>query len=421
MPVARLYRRVRGVHHELPVYLLAMALTAVCGGIFENTYNNFLYAEFRLPPTTRGNLEFIREFPGLMNVALMAALAFLPEARVAMLASLITVAGMAGFGLWGGNWWLMLLFTLLWGVGSHLIMPISSSLTMRFGGENKRGTRLGQVGAVTTVGSIAGAAVVWVAFSLGHERAAGPRTEAQVLDIAPWQFDLSFYLAAAACVGAALCFGRLRHVGAQAKRPPFVMKWRYWLFYVLNVLYGARKQIFLTFGRWVLVTVFLQPPTTFAKLWIIGSLVGLVFTPVAGALVDRFGERTMLLIDAGATALICFGYGMAEHLGFSDRGALVFVCACFVLDYLFFAVSMARDTYVAKIAESRDELTATLSMGVTINHLIAMIVPWAGGLLWFHYGYEWVFAAAGGLALVMAGFAAMVRVPGSIQHRSAPR
>ena len=416
MPIVRLYRRIEAVHPELPKYLAAVALMAVCSGVFENTYNNYLYEQFRISPVARGNLEFIREFPGLINVLLMGALAALPETRIAALAALVTAVGMAGLGIKGDNWWLMLLFTLFWGAGSHLIMPIRSSLTMGFGGQTKRGRRLGQVGAVGIAGSIIGAAIVWLVFDGLTRNAPSAGVDP---GIEKWQFDITFYIAAAACVGAAFFFLRLTNVGSHAKRPALVLKPKYWLYYVLNVLFGARKQVFLTFGRWVLVVVFKQRPSTFAKLSIVGSAIGIGFTPLVGRLVDRIGERKVLIVDSIVLMIVCLGYGGARHLGLSESGALTVVFACYVLDQLFFAVGMARDTYMSKIAESEDDLTASLSVGISINHLIAMTVPAAGGLLWQARGYEAVFMAAGGVALLMTIFASMIRVPRSVDLQEA--
>lgn len=416
MSPLRLWRRVRNVHPELPKYLMAVALMAVCSGVFENTYNNFLYAQFDIKGDTRGYLELVREFPGLMNAVLMGALAFLPETRIGALAALITAVGMAGFGLWGANWWLMLLFTLFWGAGSHMIMPIRSSLTMGFGGQTKRGRRLGQVGAIQIVGAIVGAAIVWLVF----DHMGGARTDqSELLRIPKWQFDIAFYAAAVACVVAAFFFLSLRNVGSHAKRPKMVIKSKYWLYYVLNVLFGARKQVFLTFGKWTLVEVFGQKPATFAKLSIAGSAVGIGFTPLVGRLVDRIGERTVLVVDSFVLMLVCLGYGSAKHLGLSDSGALVIVFTSYIVDQVFFAVGMARDTYMAKIADSQNDLTASLSLGITINHLIAMSVPSFGSMLWKAHGYESVFMAAGVVAVLMTIFAAMVRTPESIDLQEA--
>ena len=279
------------------------------------TLNNYLFAQFKVSPTVRGNLEFIREFPGLLNAPLMGALSWMPETHLAGFSAWVTAIGMVGLGLKGSNWWLMLLCTIFWGVGSHLIMPVRSSLTMEFGGQTKRARRLGQVGAVGIIGSIIGAVIVWIVFQKFGQST--PVEEGMIRPIDEWQFDLTFYTPDCLCRGR-IFFHLLKTLAAQ-KRPSFVLKRKYWLYYVLNVLFGARKQAFLTFGRWVIVTVYRQPPSAFAKLAIIASLIGIPFNQFLGHMVDRFGERKIMLTNAVLLVIVCLGYGTAEHLGLGPK------------------------------------------------------------------------------------------------------
>ena len=111
MLVRRLRDRLAAVHTAFPGYLLAIAFMAVCGGIFENTYYNYLWDQFQIGEKTRGHLELVREFPGLINALLMGALAFLPEARIAAFSALVTAVGMFGFGLMGDTLFMMLFFS----------------------------------------------------------------------------------------------------------------------------------------------------------------------------------------------------------------------------------------------------------------------------------------------------------------------
>ena len=62
------------------------------------------------------------------------------------------------------------------------------------------------------------------------------------------------------------------------------------LFYLLNILFGARKQIFLTFAPWVLVTVYGASPARMASLALASAAAGVtlavtqVSTPSADAI-----------------------------------------------------------------------------------------------------------------------------------------
>ncbi|MCX5900375.1 MAG: MFS transporter, partial [Proteobacteria bacterium] len=222
---------------------------------------------------------------------------------------------------------------------------------------------------------------------------------------------LLFAVGGALGLVAAIVISMMRLPGAHLERPKFVWRKEYWLYYVLSFLFGARKQIFITFGPWVLIKVFDQPAVIFAQLWIVASVLGLLFQPLLGQAIDRFGERCVLMLDAGVICLVCLGYGFAEHLGMAGA-ALWLVYTCFVLDQLFFGTGMARDVYLSKIAVRKEDVAPTLSMGVSINHIVSMSIPWVGGWVWENYGYEKVFIGAAGVAVVMFCFASRVRVGG---------
>jgi len=131
---------------------------------------------------------------------------------------------------------------------------------------------------------------------------------------------------------------------------------------------------------------------------------------VLGTWIDRYGERPVLVMDALLTALVCLGYGFAEHLGLG-RHAVHLVYLCYMMDQILFATGMARTTYLDKIAVKRDDIAPTLSLSVSIDHLVSMTVPALGGLLWAAYGYPSVFLAAAMVAVVNGAAAMRIRTP----------
>ncbi|MCX7599146.1 MAG: MFS transporter [Armatimonadetes bacterium] len=392
----RLHERLLDVHPQLPVYLAAVALSGAAGGMWETSFSNYLNDTFHIGAAARGMIEFPRELPGLLTAVSAGLLCFLPEARMGAVAFVLAGLGMVGVAALGQSWAAMLGFVILWSVGTHLSMPVASSLTMSLASERSRGRRLGQVGAVGRLGTIAGCAVVWL---LG--RAGGVRYSAIFLTGA-----CAFFVAASLLSG-------LR-VGIRHPRPRLVVSRRYWLYYVLELLMGARKQVFLTFGPWVLVKIFGQPPATFAKLWIVTAIIGLFFAPTLGRMIDRFGERTILVADALVLFAVCVAYGFAEGLLGHNARTLFILYAAYVIDQLSFDTGMARATFISKTVETPTHLAPTLSLGVSINHAVSMSVPTAGGLLWERNGYPWVFLCAGILSVIYMGFAALVRTtPGA--------
>ena len=197
---------------------------------------------------------------------------------------------------------------------------------------------------------------------------------------------------------------------ASGPRAKLVFNWRYRVFYALAVLFGARKQIFITFAPWVLITVFHRGPSTFAALAMAAAFIGIFFQPLIGKVIDRFGERVVLMSDGVLLVAVCMGYGFAHRIGTGGL-VLAIVFTCFVLDHLLFAVGMARTTYVSKIAEKKEDLTATLSLGVTLDHAVSMSIPMLGGVTWMTFGFEYVFVGAAALALLSTVTASFVRLP----------
>jgi predicted MFS family arabinose efflux permease len=382
---------------NLALFLVAMSLLSAAGGMFETTFNNFVSDVYHMQAMARGALEFPRELPGFLTALLIAALALLAETRVAAVAAFATGLGMLGLAWAGGSWTTMMVALTVWSVGTHLIMPVRSSIGMDLASGGSRGRMLGRISGVSVAASIVGCGLVWLLM-----RGAGG------------DYRTVFTIAAGGALLGSVVLLCMRLPGAHVARPRFVWNNRYWLYYVLSFLFGARKQIFITFGPWVLIKVFHQPAVIFAQLWIVAGVLGMAFQPLLGRAIDRFGERRVLTADALVIVCVCLGYGYAHRIGHAGA-ALGLLYACFVLDQLFFGTGMARDIYLSKIAARKEDVAPTLSLGVSINHAVSMSVPALGGWLWMRHGHDKVFLAAAAVALVMLFFAC--RVP---DLRSAP-
>jgi MFS family permease len=398
-------RRIRGrlaaVHPQLHIYLLAIALASGASGMWETSFNNFLNDVFHIGPAQRGMLEFPRELPGLLSALGIGVLSFLPETVSGAVAYGLAALGMFGVALFGTQWIVLVIFMIVWSSGTHLMQSVGSSLTMSFATTEKRGRRMGQVGAIGGIGTIGGCLIVWL---LGRVHSVGGH-------VSLGTYRQIFCIGAAAFMLAAIMISRLRKVGLQHARPRLLIRRRYWLYYLLECLYGARKQVFLTFGPWVLIKIFHEPPATFAKLWIVSAVIGIFFSPAVGQLIDRFGERTILMVDALLIFVVCIAYGFSESFFGNVPSTVYILYAAYVTDQLIFGVSMARATYISKTVTDPEHLAPTLSIGVSANHAVSMSIPTAGGLLWEKYGYQWVFMVGGLLAIIMLFFASLVRVP----------
>lgn len=374
-----------------PLFLFSCSILfyGLYAGIYEPSFNNYLAQVHHVSEVARGGLEFPRELPGFLCVFIVALLVFLADTRIAMLAALMLAVSLFGQGFLSPKMSLVVFWMLLWSTGAHLFMVLRSSIVLRLAQKGHEGKLLGDLGALEACGLLVGMVIVY--FGTGKLN---------------FSFPIIFAAAGFFALMAAICLFLIKP--APITRPPrqLMLKRKYTLFYLLNVIYGARKQIFLTFAPWVLIQSFQCGVHTFALLGIIGTIIGLVFRPLLGRAVDYWGERTVLSIDSVFIITICIFYAFSSRW-FPPETALTVIMACYIIDQLLFATTMARTTYLNRIAESTADLAPTLSMGLTLDHAVSMSVPFAGGLLWAAYGYQSVFFAAaviGGLNFITTRF-----------------
>ena len=218
---------------------------------------------------------------------------------------------------------------------------------------------------------------------------------------------MGFLCAAGAAAVAGIIYGLMHIPRLHRPRAKLVIRRKYSLYYVLEFFFGARKQIFLTFGMWVLIRIYQQPASTIAALLVTASAIGIVFKPLAGLAIDRFGERAVLVVDGLILAVVCMGYGYAGHVA-GPATALTIVKICFISDNLLFSLGTARTTYLSRLTDSHQEITSTLAMGVSINHIASMLIPALAGFVWVVYGFEQVFLGAACLALAIVAISSLV-------------
>tara|TARA_B100001750_G_C15438079_1_gene562029 strand:+ start:164 stop:1300 length:1137 start_codon:yes stop_codon:yes gene_type:complete len=363
-------------------------------GLAEIAFNNFLSDTYNMDAMSRGELEFPRELPGFLVAAFAGLLFFWSELKMAVLAMILMAVGLAGLGFYGDNYGLMLTSMIIWSIGMHLQMPVTKTISLQLAGKDKGATMLGRLGGIRTGAAIVGGILLWMGLgetSLGYSPV--------------------FVLAALVSLVGGYSYWVMRPIeGHTGNRPTFIMRKRYTLFYLLNILFGARKQIFITFGPWVLIKVFGEPVSTIAWLHLVASGIGMFFSPQLGKIIDRFGERLVLMVDAVLLVGVCIGYGFAEGMGLGSM-AVDIIYASFVLDLVLFNVGIARTTYASKISAKKDDLTATLSLGITIDHAVSMSIPTLGGLVWVVYGYQHVFIGAAIVALLTLLATSFITIP----------
>jgi hypothetical protein len=352
--------------------LLAAAVFAVGAffGIQSALYNNFVVDRFGLGANQLGTIEALRETPGFMNVLFIALMIRVAPPLVAAVALVVMGLGIAAYG-GVATVTALAIFTVLWSLGFHCWSPLQQAMALKFSPDGDKGKWLGQLNSINSA--------AWLA-SIGF----------CMLTIQVLRYEGLFVVAGVvvALGGAALLFASRQKPVVQEKG--LVFKRRYWLYYVLNLLEGCRRQVTSTFAIFALVKIHGMPVETTMILVLINQ-VGLTFTaPLVGRLVDRFGERLMLSISYAGLIFVFAGYALIH-----DRPTLY---ALFCVDNLIFFGGIALTTYLYKIAPEED-LKPSISMGVTMNHAAAVFAPLIGGLAWYYLGYQVIFF--GGVALAL--------------------
>jgi len=375
----------RGIDRNYFFFLLSTAFIGIGQSVDGAILTNYLKEGLGMMILERSALEFPRELPGLLMVIVIGLLSFLGDVKTMLIGNVLSAIGMLSLGLIPPEYSWLIVAIFVYNMGTHIYMPLSNSIGMSFATAGELGKKLGRMNAVNTLALVVSSAVLWMLFKFLHI-----------------SYMTAFAIGAVAFVLAAISLLFMVPAQTVKKSRRFVFRKEYGLYYWLSVLYGARKQIFITFGPWVLVDVFRQQVTTMIMLFFIVSIAGIFVKPWIGHMIDHLGEKIVLSGEAVACFFTCLGYAFADNL-FDQQLALIVICACYVLDQTMNAVSMARATYMKKIALRPEDISPSLSLGTSIDHVVTMFLPILGGLVWYNggpSGYKYVFIGGAVIALM---------------------
>jgi predicted MFS family arabinose efflux permease len=225
-----------------------------------------------------------------------------------------------------------------------------------------------------------------------------------------FRFKSVFALSTALMIGAALTVLALQESHVKAKRRRFYFAKKFFKFYMLEVFYGARKQVFITFAPYVLILQYGADTSIISMLLAVCAVFGCILSPLMGRLIDKLGYKFIMVADTIMLVLVCLLYGFAHRI-FPAHIAFIVVCVNYVLDSVISLASMASNVYVQDIASSPEEITATLSTGVSVNHVISIGIALMGGWLWKIAGIEVLFTMSAILGLINSLYAATIKKP----------
>ena len=340
---------------------------------------NFMANDIGVSAFQLGLMEAIRETCGITALLVLALLAGLPEPLVGAAMLVVFSLGLGGYAIVPNYTW-VLIASVIWSQGLHVWMPLPNSMAIGLAEPGKTGHRLGQVRAAGSAGFGGGLAIAYLLTKAG-------------VAMRP-MFLLALVIG---CLGAAACFGIPRNI--KTPGPRIVLRKKYWLFYVLSFLEGWRKQIFLCFAGFLLVKQYDTPLETMLLLWCVVQIIGCFSAPLVGKLIDKVGERRILIFYFSALTLFFLGYALIPNP--------VVLYILFVADSAFFVFAMALTTFANRLVPPA-ERTPTLSMGVAMNHAAAVTMPLLGGIAWRSLGHQWPFFIGSVAALLSVAVSFLV-------------
>ena len=386
------------------LFVAVLALTALANGLGNNILSNYFNEVFHIDSVQRGFIEIPRESPGILCMVLVAALGFLGNLWMSAVAQVLVLIGFIVMGWMSPGYGTMLVFMFIHSLGMHLFMPLNDAISMDLAERNKVGETLGKFKGVTTLFSMAAAVMVFFGFRTGFFSFQTP-------------VILPFAIGGICTAGAVVLLAVMALSGRQkdaVKNHKLLFRRRYMPYYMVTLAYGCQKRIKIVFAPWVIINLLGQGADTVALLTIVVHLAGTWAAPVIGKLLDKLGVRRMLWVEAlyiavsfsvmGLLAGMLAGgtFGLGDPLTWLVFGA-------YVLCVLFEQFNMVHSYMMRAIALDPSEVTRTLSVGLSVDHVMAIIASPVMGLIWKAWGVEYVFYLAALSALFQIAAADMTR------------
>lgn len=383
-------------------FFISILTFALAYGLYKGIIDNYLAEVAGMSEFDKGVSEFFRELPGLALIFVLAALYELSAERIYQVGALIMLAGMAMQSFIPSTKVLVIIAIFIYSLGEHIQLGMRNTLTLEYAKEGKSGVALGRQSAMYQIGMLAGYFVVIALFAvLGNRQSL---------------YKPVFLMSASIIFLGFLSSLRIKgNSKPDPSRRRFYFHKKYTKYYMLELFYGARKQIFFTFGPYVLVLFYGASAMNISVLFAVSSICSYFASPLVGRIIDRFGYKIVMIADTLILVIVCFFYGFAHHL-FPMRIAFLICCANYVLDSVISLASMASNVYVQDLADNADEVRATISTGVSVNHFITILVALFGGWIWKTLGIETLFILSAILGLCNSAYAATIKTGDQLKN-----
>ncbi len=372
---------------EQLLYLLAAAVP-IAFTAWNSLLNNFVVEVAHFDGEKIGLLQSLREVPGLLAFTIVFVLLIFTQQKAAYLSLILLGFGTLLTGFFPSTLGLYIT-TLIMSTGFHYLETLHSSLSLQWIDKQTAPSFLGRLSALRSFMGLGILALLYILmqfFDVGYK---------------------SIYLLSGGItiLIALVVWANFPHFKDDVlQETKLFLRKKYWLFYVLTFLAGARRQIVVVFAGFLLVERFGFSIENMVLLFIFNTVLNMICAPYVGKLIERFGENLSLKIEYFSIVLIFVLYGLVQSLPMA--------VGLYIIDNLFFTIAIALKTYFQKIADPKD-IAVTSGVGFAINHISAVLLPFTLGIIWI-YSTSAVFFIGAFLACI--SFVLTFFIPKGVLH-----
>ena len=374
-----------------PIFLLILMSVAmpIAFNAWSAMLNNFVVERAAFTGVEIGILQSLREVPGFLAFTTVFILLVIKEQMFAVFALALLGLGVCMTGFFPTVFGLYFT-TVLMSIGFHYFEAVKQSLSLQWLSKEEAPQVLGRLIAIGSLTSLIVYGFLWF-----------------LLEIFKASYLVNFFIAGGLCMILALVMYLVFPVfpAKTVQNKNLVLRKRYWLYYLLTFLSGARRQIFVVFAAFLMVEKFGYSASQVTLLFLINYAFNWFFAERIGQLIGEFGERKALTLEYIGLIIVFISYGLVNNA--------TLAAGLYILDHMFFAMAIAISTYFQKIADPKD-MASSAGVSFTINHIAAVIIPAALGLVWIwsHSLVFYIGACFALLSLIAAQYIPKAPSPG---------
>lgn len=341
---------------EMFFFLMLLNIAVFLGfQSWSTLFNNFAFETAGFDGFKMGLTQSIREIPGFLSLLVILAIIMLKEHTLAAVSVVVLGIGIALTGFLPSTTG-VIITTLIMSFGFHFYETVNQSLTLQYFNKMEAPLVLGRLRSISAGANIGAGLLVMLLLTF-------------------MSYKYIFLTVGVLVVLAGLYCLKLNPADTNlpVQKKKLELKKRYWLYYALTFFAGARRQVFIAFSVFLMVEKFHYSTNEIAVLFIINNVVNFLFNPYIGKFINKYGERRMLSFEYVSLVFIFLGYALID-----DK---LIVAGLYIFDHIVFNFAVAIRTFYQKISEPEDMANGS-AVGFTINHIAAVFIPFAGGVLW---------------------------------------